>query len=220
MPRKKTPSKSSASRFTSAPSKAKETKAAEIPVTSPQAKQPAAAATTAPTRVESPATALIAALRQSDADVARDAATSLGALGDASAVQPLIEALENNDGYFHPVVRAAAAHSLGRLNDRRAVEALLRAVRDTHTEPSAEAIRALAVIGDTRAIPGLIEVVRNSAGFFLPTARLAAVGALARFQLDERAATELLTVSANNWEDPVIRQAAVQATESPAKNRA
>ena len=56
--------------------------------------------------------ARIAALRDINADVARDAATELGRLGDPSAVEPLIEALNNENDYFHSVVRAAAASSL------------------------------------------------------------------------------------------------------------
>jgi len=208
MPRKKNSSQSSTkrstSRFTSAPSKSGSSKPAEIPVVRVEVKQPAAAATT-PSPIPAPAAALIASLRNSDADSARDAATSLGALGNSAAVQPLIDVLQNLDGYYHPVVRAAAAGSLGRLGDPRAVEALLVAMRDTYAEPSAEAIRALAALGDPRAVAPLIEVVRNSTGFFLPTARLAAVVALSNFRDDQRAAAELQAVSANTWEDPVIR---------------
>jgi HEAT repeat protein len=97
---------------------------------------------------------------------------------------------------------------------------LLIATRDSLAEPSAEAIRALAAIGDPRAIPQLIEVIRNSSGFFLPIARRAAVVALARFQADENAKAELLAVSANSWEDSVIRQAAIDAISQSTKKNA
>jgi HEAT repeat protein len=159
-------------------------------------------------------------LRHSDADAARDAATSLGALGDANAVEPLIQVLSNRDGYYHAVVRAAAAVSLGQLGDGRAVEPLINAIQDSLAEPSAEAIRALGAIGDSRAVNPLIDVIRNPNGFFSPTARRAAVGALSRLQFDERAAAELLTVSTNPWEDPVIRQAAIDIIGSSAKKPA
>ena len=59
---------------------------------------------------------LIVALRDADADVAREAAASLGSFGSV-AVEPLIAVLHNRDGYYHSVVRAAASHSLARLRD-------------------------------------------------------------------------------------------------------
>jgi len=233
MPAKKNSSKRSESRYTSAPSKADASKAKEIPTKDISAKavEPklppvvaasGASAAAAETRIAAPATssaaaALIAALRQSDADIARDAATSLGALSESAAVEPLIQVLNNVDGFYHAVVRAAAAASLGKLGDRRAVQPLIDSINDSLAEPSAEAIRALAAIGDSRAVSPLIDVVRNPNGFFLPIARRAAVVALSRFQSDQKAAGELLSVSTNPWEDPVIRQAAIDAVGS--KNR-
>src|SRR6202034_1371759 len=74
---------------------------------------------------------LIQALRDPNADVARDAAVELGTTKDRSAVEPLIEVISNTDDYYHNVVRAAAAESLGRLGDVRAVEPLLVLSRDT-----------------------------------------------------------------------------------------
>jgi HEAT repeat protein len=150
------------------------------------------------------------ALRNADADIARDAAISLGKLGNAAAVEPLIEALTNANGYFHSVVRAAAAGSLAQLRDPRAVESLVSAIRDPLAEPSAEAIRALATIGDARAIAPLIAVVKNADGFFLPIARRAAVVALAGFK-NPQATAEVLAVSQNASEDSVIRDAAKEA---------
>ena len=149
--------------------------------------------------------ALIAQLRQGDADIARDAATALGALGHAEAVEPLIQVIENRDGFFHPV-----AASLGTLKDARAVNVLLSAVTDTHAEPSAEAIRALAIIGDPSATQPLMEVVRNPNGYFLPIARRAAVLALGSFRSAE--VTSLLqTISQDQSEDAAIRDAAAHA---------
>ena len=156
--------------------------------------------------------ALIRALRDTDADVAREAATSLGQLGDRSAVDALVEVLTDTNGYYHSVVRAAAAQSLGQLKDTRAVEALLLALTDTIAEPSVEAIRAMAVLNDRRAISALIDVVRNRTGFFVATVRRAAVLALAHFG-GEEAITQLRFVASDDWEDNVIRdeaQAAVQ----------
>lgn len=153
---------------------------------------------------------LIVALGDRDADVAREAATALGVLGDASAVEPLIAVLQNADGYFHPVVRAAATFSLGQLHDLRAFEPLVQAIHDPVTEASAEAIRSLAALADPRAVDVLLAVIRNINGFFLPAARRAAI-----LGLDKLGGTiaecELRFVSTNQWEDAVIREAAVEA---------
>lgn len=150
---------------------------------------------------------LLAALRDLDADVARDAATALGRLGGTSAVEPLIEVITNANGYFHSVVRSAAAASLGQLNDQRAVPALLNAVNDPIAEPSSEAIRALANLRDERAVSALIEVVRNRNGFFVNSVRRAAVLGLIKLG-GEDARQELRSVASNAWEDSVIREEA------------
>ncbi len=115
------------------------------------------------------APALIAALRDVDADVAREAATSLGLLGSAAAIDPLIDVLDNRHGYFHSVVRVAATHSLGQLRDQRAVVPLLNAIKDPIAEASAEAIRALASLSDPRIVPAFLEVIRDEHGYFLAT---------------------------------------------------
>jgi HEAT repeat protein len=153
---------------------------------------------------------LIGLLRDGDADVAREAATSLGLLFSAGAVEPLIVVVENREHYFHTVVRAAAAQSLGQLRDPRAVAPLLVAVRDPIAEVSAEAIGALSSLSDPRSLPALLEVVRNEHGFFLATARRAAVLGLARIG-GEQAACELRFVAGNQWEDAGIRATAIEA---------
>ena len=153
---------------------------------------------------------LVAALHDPDADVAREAAASLGASGDRSAVRPLIDALRNADGYFHCVVRAAAAYSLGQLGDPSAVEPLLSSVNDTMAEASAEAVRALATLGDRRAIPALVEIVRNRDGFYLHSVRHAAVLALSRLSGGE-AEAELTAVAQDAYENLAVREAAGQA---------
>ena len=164
---------------------------------------------------KSNAQSLLSALGDADADVAREAATGLGLLGDVSAVQPLIDVLNSVDGYYHTVVRAAAAGSLGQLGDGRAVQPLLDAVYDSTAEVSVEAIHALATLGDSRAVDALIVVVRNPTGYFLATARRAAVTALAKLG-GEQAIAELRWVAADSWEDSVIREAAEAATQEVA----
>ncbi|MDB5297693.1 MAG: hypothetical protein JWO31_3676 [Phycisphaerales bacterium] len=154
--------------------------------------------------------ALIADLNNPSADVAREAAAALGGAGDWSAVRPLAAAVENADGYYHSVVRAAAAASLGQLGDAWAVPALLNAVYDEMAEASAEAVRALAAIGDPSAVRPLAAVVRNVDGYFLPVVRRAAVLALAKLGGDE-AADVLRAVANDPHESPAVRQAATDA---------
>ena len=77
-------------------------------------------------------------------------------------------------------------------------------------EASAEAVRALALLNDQRAVGPLIDIVQNNYGFFLPIVRRAAVIALAKLG-GPAAEAELKAVSSNTNEDPVIRQAATTA---------
>jgi len=124
---------------------------------------------------------LIGKLRDVDADVARDAATAIGSLpADAEAVNALAEVVVNAHGYFHSVVRVAAATTLGRLAAREAVDALVYAIRDPMAEASEEAVRALGLIGDRRAISALQAAINNQDGFFLENVRRTAEEALSR----------------------------------------
>jgi HEAT repeat protein len=153
---------------------------------------------------------MLACLHDMDADIAREAATALGNSGNPAAVEPLIEIIQNTNGYFHSVVRSAAAAGLATLNDRRAVEALLNAVNDPITDPSTEAIRALAKLADPRAIAALVTVVRNETGFFAGSVRRAAVLGLAQLG-GETAKSVLREVAADENEDTVIREEALEA---------
>lgn len=154
---------------------------------------------------------LIGELRSMDADRAREAAVSLGGIRDVSSTEALISVLNNTEGYFHSVVRSAAAASLGQLGDVRALEALTRTVDDEMAEASAEAVRALALLGDEKAVDTLVAVLRNTNGYYLPVVRLAAVHGLAKFKTD-RAKEELSYVASDSYEDSVIRDAASNAT--------
>jgi len=127
--------------------------------------------------------ALVARLRDPEADNARDAAMTLGTLPrDAEAVAALAEAVRNSDGFFHSVVRAAAAQALGKIGDRSAVDALIEATRDSMAEASEEAVKALGLLGDARALPGLEAIVKNADGFYLETVRKSAAEAVARLR--------------------------------------
>jgi len=142
----------------------------------------AAAPVASPVEAPRPATAaLIEKLRHQDAEVARDAASMLGRLPeDSAAVAALSAVLLNVDGFFHAVVRAAAAESLGLLGDRSAVDALIHATGDQMAETSQAAIQALGLLGDKRALPTLTTIQRNANGYYLEFVQRTAASAAAR----------------------------------------
>jgi HEAT repeat protein len=97
------------------------------------------------------------------AELAKDrsperAATALGRIGDSSAVQPLVTALENHQ---HEGVRVQAAAALGALRDPAAVEPLLRATRDPDFDVRAEASHALDHLGAAGVIFGMSALLRS-----------------------------------------------------------
>lgn len=97
------------------------------------------------------------AKRYDKAIVRGAAAKALGELGDVHAVEPLIKALSDPQGY----VRSSAAIGLGTLGDRRAVEPLIvvLASRDEYARRSY--IKALNRLGDPRAVEPLIKVLHD-----------------------------------------------------------
>jgi HEAT repeat protein len=85
---------------------------------------------------------LIAALKDKNENVRREAAGALGRMGDV-AVGPLIAVLEDEDAN----VRGAAARALGQTGDARAVEPLIGVLKDdTHSVRNAAA-EALDLLG-------------------------------------------------------------------------
>ena len=154
--------------------------------------------------------ALAEALRDPTAEVAREAAVALRRSRLPSAVDALTAVIENADGYFHPIVRTAAAESLGCLNEPRAVGALKRAVRDPLAEPSRAAIRALGVVAREDALPALLAVVSNGDNYFLPSVRVTATEVLAT--IPAPAARDCLrSLAENPGEVAEVRLAARQA---------
>jgi HEAT repeat protein len=84
---------------------------------------------------------LIEALKQSRYPVAE----ALGEMGDARAVDPLIEALEDGQ------VQTKAAKALGKIGDPHAVEPLISVLKSHNSYLVQSAVEALGDIGDTRA---------------------------------------------------------------------
>jgi HEAT repeat protein len=154
--------------------------------------------------------ALSAALRDSAAEVAQSAAVALGVLRDVSAMEALAVVVQNSDGYFHSIVRIAAADALAKLQDRRAVVGLIAGVRDQIAEVSQASIKALGTLGDGRAIDSLVAVVRNDHNYFLPVVRQSAVEALSHLTVPS-ARESLRHIAADTRMDSSIRQAASKA---------
>ena len=89
-------------------------------------------------------TALIGALRDSDAGVRAAAAEALGKRHEMAAVPALVSALRDDDA----AVRAHAVESLGELADARALDGLLTALGDSSAEVRAGAAEALGEVHD------------------------------------------------------------------------
>lgn len=164
-------------RFTSPPPAAVAAPAAAAVVEAP-AVAAAPVAPVAPAIDAARLAELTADVRRLDADLASAAAVALGDVRAPAAVDALIEVALNESNYFHGVVRAAAAESLARQGDARAVPALIAAVRDPMAEASAEAVRALATLGDAGRRAGGHGAGRGGAqcGRVLPAGRAAGGG--------------------------------------------
>jgi len=123
---------------------------------------------------------LIGMLRDRSVEVAVAAATALSMVGDAAACTGLLAVLQNFEGFYHPLTRAAAVRGLGSLllGDQRAP--LHHALRDLDAEVSIAAIAALTAQASAESSAALLRVVENADGFFLPISRLAAARALER----------------------------------------
>lgn len=125
---------------------------------------------------------LIQALSYPDAELRGDAAEALGELGEARAVEPLIQTMRN-DG--QPVPRWKAMTALGRLGDRSAVPELVELLarllelpaedwappdpKDYGDQPRqliwttcAHTLEALERLGDPRALPILDRLAREA----------------------------------------------------------
>jgi HEAT repeat protein len=86
-----------------------------------------------------------------------DAMTKLSELRDLRALQPLIEAIDDNDEY----IRAYAALSLGILGDPRAGVSLTKLLKDKHHFVRFRTAEALGLIGDTCCVNELIIALKD-----------------------------------------------------------
>jgi HEAT repeat protein len=124
--------------------------------------------------------ALIAALKDTSAEVAVEAAEALGHRRGARAIAALQETLDNRDGYCSPVARAAAVRALGKLLPPGQGLPVVAAVRDVDSTVSLAAIAALADRREDASASALRAVLDDTAGFYLPATRQAAARGLVR----------------------------------------
>ncbi len=133
---------------------------------------------------------LIAALKDKNREVQKNAARALGEIKDRQAVKPLIAVLDEEDRVFRKIVVEAlgrikdpravetlifilgnkdededtkweAAAALGRMKDSRSVEALITALKDRSKDIRAVTAAALGEIKDTQAVEPLIRALRD-----------------------------------------------------------
>lgn len=144
---------------------------------------------------------LVGALRDASVEVAVAAATSLSVAGGERAVASLLGVLANTEGFYHPLVRAAAVHGLGGVLPRDERGPLVRALRDVDAEVSIAAIGAFSNSIGRDSATALLAVVENTDGFYLPITRLAAARGLER--LPPYGTSDLERV--RSWEsDPAV----------------
>ena len=86
---------------------------------------------------------LLRKLRSESAEMRAYAAEGLGGIGDANAVPPLINALNDNNS----TVRRFAISSLGRIRDVRAIDVLIPFLQDDEADMRCAAVAALGELG-------------------------------------------------------------------------
>jgi hypothetical protein len=148
--------------------------------------------------------ALIGSLRDTSAEVAVDAAETLGARPGDETIEALREVLVNREGYFSGVTRAAAARSLGAILPPGGLSPLYTAVADVDAEVSLAAIAALVERAEDGCADALITLLEDSSGFYLPPTRRAAARGLDRIRGADPARVKTLV---DREADSVVRDA-------------
>jgi HEAT repeat protein/beta-lactamase regulating signal transducer with metallopeptidase domain len=144
--------------------------------------------------------ALIARLKDEDADVRTAAAESLGKLEDSRAVPGLIAALSDHEAK----VRAAAAQSLAKFTDPRAIGPLSALLADPETEVRKEALDALTEYETGVPLAGIVRLLSD------PDADLRHSAAHALGHFGDRSAGAALAPLVRD-PSPDVRQAAIES---------
>jgi HEAT repeat protein len=143
---------------------------------------------------------LIVALKNRDAYVRMVAATALGDIRDARALNPLLITLKDTD----EEVRRRAADALGQLGDILAVEPLVDALGDDDVKVRTQAALALGIIGDDRAVEPLIDALGDE------DVNVCVQAALALGKIGDAGAVEPL-IDLLNDDDPDVRGNSAEA---------
>lgn len=114
--------------------------------------------------------ALLVALKKGRLDVRREAASSLGLIGDAKALDPLLEAVASTPD--RPL-RVRALIALGRLGGANAVKAVQQALRDGDPAVRWAAVVALEARKDPKQASALQPLLRDGEPFVAEAARTA-----------------------------------------------
>jgi MFS family permease len=120
---------------------------------------------------------LIAKLDDPSLDMREEAIEALGEIASPEALQPLIERLGEPGNWLAPQI----CRALRKARRPEAVDVLLAQLQGGDREVQLESVRALGAIGDRRAIPGIIELIRDTRDHKLLTVcgdALAALGEL------------------------------------------
>jgi vesicle coat complex subunit len=141
-------------------------------------------------------------LKRESRELRAEVAKALGKIGDARAVDALIEALkdEDSDVYWNSIdalvkiakkdlgvvdklikalkdedsyVRISVAWALGEIGDASAVDALIEALRDEDSYVRESIAWALGAIGDARAVDSLIKTLKDDDYFVRESAKVA-----------------------------------------------
>lgn len=149
---------------------------------------------------------LAMALRDASVEVAVQAAEALANHHGPAAIAALRAALDNRDGYYNAITRAACVRSLGMLLPPEQAMPIAAAVAEVDPTVSLAAIAALADRDEAASTHALTAVLEDRAGFYLPLTRQAAARALLRLRRwDERRCGRLL----ESESDVTVREALV-----------
>jgi HEAT repeat protein/beta-lactamase regulating signal transducer with metallopeptidase domain len=102
--------------------------------------------------------ALVAALKDSDAEVQEAALTALAQLGSSEAFEPLVQALRHQS----PEIRERAAMGLAQLDDPRATAALTQALKDENASVREKAVFGLGQLGDASSGAALAQALKDT----------------------------------------------------------
>ena len=119
---------------------------------------------------------LLATLQSGSSSEREHAATDLGKMGIAAAVEPLIKVLENDE---EPGVREHVVSALGELGDIRAYNSILNSLKnDKNMRVQQHAVVALGKLRDNRAYSPILKIIEDGKDEILKAEAIAAIGFL------------------------------------------